>query len=75
MAPSLLWLILVVSLLITVVKYLMGIIMRLSFPSTIARKDYRYEPTARFAGSGVAPVLTNGIGRTYCLSVAPRMAS
>jgi hyaluronan synthase len=45
MAPVLLWLILVVSLLITVVKYLMGIIMRFSFPSTIAKKDYTYQPT------------------------------
>jgi hyaluronan synthase len=45
MAPVLLWLILVLSLLVTVVKYLMGIIMRFSFPSTIAKKDYGYEPT------------------------------
>jgi hyaluronan synthase len=45
MAPILLWLILVLSLLITVVKYLMGIIMRFSFPSAIAKKDYSYEPT------------------------------
>jgi cellulose synthase/poly-beta-1,6-N-acetylglucosamine synthase-like glycosyltransferase len=44
MAPILLWLILVLSLLITVVKYLMGIIMRFSFPSVIANKDYSYEP-------------------------------
>ena len=45
MAPILLWLILVLSLLITLVKYLMGIIMRFSFPGTKARKDYSYEPT------------------------------
>ena len=45
MAPILLWLILVLSLLITLVKYLMGIIMRFSFPSAKARKDYSYEPT------------------------------
>jgi cellulose synthase/poly-beta-1,6-N-acetylglucosamine synthase-like glycosyltransferase len=45
MAPILLWLILVLSLLITLVKYLMGIIMRFSFPSTKARKDYSFEPT------------------------------
>src|ERR1700691_2359420 len=45
MAPILLWLILVLCLLITVVKYLMGIIMRFSFPSTKAQKDYSYEPT------------------------------
>ncbi|MFZ0730733.1 MAG: glycosyltransferase [Candidatus Sulfotelmatobacter sp.] len=46
MAPVLLWLILVLSLLITLVKYLMGIIMRISFPRVKARKDYSYEPTA-----------------------------
>lgn len=45
MAPILFWLILVLCLLISVVKYLMGIIMRLSFPGTKARKDYTYEPT------------------------------
>jgi hyaluronan synthase len=45
MAPILLWLILVLSLLVTLVKYLMGIIMRFSFPSVIAKKDYTYEPT------------------------------
>lgn len=45
MAPILLWLILVLSVLITVVKYLMGIILRFSSPSTIAKKDYTYEPT------------------------------
>src|SRR5579864_3108791 len=45
MAPILLWLILVLCLLISVVKYLMGIIMRFSFPSAKARKDYNYEPT------------------------------
>ena len=45
MAPILLWLILVLSVLITVVKYLMGILLRLAFPSTMAKKDYSYEPT------------------------------
>src|SRR5580704_2326155 len=45
MAPILLWLILVLCLLISVVKYVMGIIMRFSFPSVRARKDYSYEPT------------------------------
>src|SRR5580693_1850286 len=44
MAPILLWLILVLCLLITVVKYLMGIILKFSFPSTKAHKDYTYEP-------------------------------
>jgi len=45
MAPILLWLIMVLCLLITVVKYLMGILMRLAFPSTKAKKDYSYQPT------------------------------
>ena len=45
MAPILLWLILVLCLLISVVKYVMGIILKFSFPSTMARKDYTYEPT------------------------------
>lgn len=45
MAPVLLWLILVLSVVITVVKYLMGIILRFSSPRTIAKKDYTYEPT------------------------------
>jgi len=45
MAPILLWLILVLCLSISVVKYLMGIILRISFPSAKARKDYSYEPT------------------------------
>jgi hyaluronan synthase len=45
MAPILPWLIMVLCLLISVVKYLMGIILRVSFPSTKAKKDYSYEPT------------------------------
>src|SRR5215469_17718942 len=45
MAPILLWLILILCLLISVVKYLMGIILRFSFPSTKAQKDYSYQPT------------------------------
>jgi hyaluronan synthase len=45
MAPILLWLIMVLCLLISVVKYLMGIILRMSFPSTKAKKDYSYQPT------------------------------
>jgi hyaluronan synthase len=45
MAPVLLWLVMVLCLLISVVKYVMGIILRLSFPSTTVRKDYTYEPT------------------------------
>jgi hyaluronan synthase len=45
MAPILPWLIMVLCLLISVVKYVMGIILRVSFPSTRAKKDYSYEPT------------------------------
>src|ERR1700739_2994892 len=44
MAPILLWLILILCLLISVVKYVMGIIMRFSFPRAKAKKDYTYEP-------------------------------
>ncbi len=45
MAPILLWLIMVLCLLISVVKYLMGLILRLAYPGTQIRKDYLYEPT------------------------------
>src|SRR5579872_5660434 len=45
MAPILLWLVMVLCLLISVVKYIMGIILRFSFPSSQAKKDYAYEPT------------------------------
>ena len=45
MAPILLWLILVLCLLISAVKYLMGIILRFAFASTKAQKDYAYLPT------------------------------
>jgi Glycosyl transferase family 2 len=43
MAPVLLWLIMVVCLVISVVKYVMGIILKISFPSAI-KKDYTYQP-------------------------------
>ena len=45
MAPILLWLIMVLCLLISVVKYLMGIILRLCFPGIEVKKDYSYRPT------------------------------
>jgi len=45
MAPILLWLILVLCLLISAVKYLMGIILKFSFASTKAQKNYSYQPT------------------------------
>jgi hypothetical protein len=48
MAPVLLWLVMFLCLLISVVKYLMGIILKLSFPSTKIQKDYNYEPNVAF---------------------------
>jgi hyaluronan synthase len=45
MAPILLWLIMVLCLLISVAKYLMGIILKLAFPSAKIKKDYTYQPT------------------------------
>jgi hyaluronan synthase len=45
MAPILLWLIMVLCLLISVAKYLMGIILKLSFPSAKVKKDHTYQPT------------------------------
>jgi hyaluronan synthase len=44
-APILLWLVMFLCLLLSVVKYLMGLIMRLSFPSVKVRKDYTWQPT------------------------------
>lgn len=45
MAPLLLWLIMVLCLLISVVKYVMGIILKISFPTAQIQKDYSYQPT------------------------------
>src|SRR5580658_7247153 len=45
MAPVLLWLVMFLCLLISVIKYVMGIILKLSFPGTKIQKDYTYEPT------------------------------
>ena len=45
MAPIFLWLVMILCLLISVVKYVMGIILKLSFPSTKIQKDYTYQPT------------------------------
>ncbi|MGB0066357.1 MAG: glycosyltransferase, partial [Terracidiphilus sp.] len=45
MAPLLVWLILVLCLVISIGKYLMGLILQLAHPSTKIRKDYSYEPT------------------------------
>ncbi|MGB2671848.1 MAG: glycosyltransferase [Candidatus Acidiferrum sp.] len=44
MAPVLLWLIMVLCLLVSVVKYVMGIILKVSFPSAKIQKDYTYQP-------------------------------
>jgi cellulose synthase/poly-beta-1,6-N-acetylglucosamine synthase-like glycosyltransferase len=44
-APILVWLILVLCLVISIVKYLTGLLMKLSFPSTTIRKDYTLQPT------------------------------
>ena len=45
MAPVLLWLIMVLCLLVSVVKYVMGIILKVSFPSAKVQKDFGYQPT------------------------------
>lgn len=45
MAPLLMWLIMVLCLVISVGKYLLGLILRLAHPSTKIRKDYQFEPT------------------------------
>jgi cellulose synthase/poly-beta-1,6-N-acetylglucosamine synthase-like glycosyltransferase len=45
MAPVLMWLIMVLCLVISVAKYLMGLILRLAHPGAKVRKDYDYEPT------------------------------
>lgn len=45
MAPILLWLVMVLCLLVSVVKYIMGIILKLAFPGAKVRKDYSYEPS------------------------------
>jgi hyaluronan synthase len=45
MAPLLMWLIMVLCLVISVGKYLMGLILQLAHPSTKIRKNYSFEPT------------------------------
>jgi hyaluronan synthase len=45
MAPILLWLIMFLCLLISVLKYLMGLILRVSFPRVKIQKDYTWHPT------------------------------
>ena len=45
MAPILLWLVMFLCLLISAVKYLMGLILKWSFPSAKIKKDYTWQPT------------------------------
>jgi len=45
MAPILPWLIMFLCLLISVVKYLMGLILRVSFPAAKVQKDFTYQPS------------------------------
>src|SRR5580698_8202589 len=44
MAPLLMWLIMLLCLVISIGKYLMGLILQLAHPSTKIRKDYSFEP-------------------------------
>jgi hyaluronan synthase len=43
-APILLWLIMFLCLVISVIKYMMGLILRVSFPAAKIRKDYSWQP-------------------------------
>jgi hypothetical protein len=63
MAPILLWLVMVQCLLISVVKYVMGIMLKLSFPSTQIQKDYSYQPTV----SVLMPCFNEG--KTVCETI------
>ncbi len=45
MLPILTWLVMMLCLFTTVVKYLMGLLLRLQFPGTKIRKDYSWQPT------------------------------
>lgn len=45
MAPLLVWLVLFLGLLITIVKYTLGAILKWSVPSARLRKDFSYQPT------------------------------
>ena len=45
MTPILLWLVMVLCLVISVVKYLFGLILRLAHPAAKIRKDYTLQPT------------------------------
>lgn len=45
MLPILTWLVMMLCLFISVVKYLVGLLLKLSFPGTKIRKDYSWQPT------------------------------
>src|SRR5215467_10775707 len=45
MAPALIWLILILCLLISVIKYTLAMILKWSVPSAKIQKDYSYQPT------------------------------
>src|SRR5215472_3494431 len=45
MAPALIWLILILCLLISVIKYTLALILKLSVPGAKVKKDYTYQPT------------------------------
>jgi len=45
MLPILTWLVMMLCLFTTLVKYLMGLLLRLQFPGTKIRKDYSWQPT------------------------------
>jgi cellulose synthase/poly-beta-1,6-N-acetylglucosamine synthase-like glycosyltransferase len=45
MAPALVWLILILCLLISVIKYTLALILKWSVPSAKIQKDYTYQPT------------------------------
>src|SRR5215472_5059120 len=45
MAPALIWLILILCLLISVIKYTLALILKLSVPGAKVQRDYTYQPT------------------------------
>jgi hypothetical protein len=45
MAPVLVWLILILCLLISIVKYTFALILKWSVPGATVKKDYTYQPT------------------------------
>ena len=45
MAPVLVWLILILCLLISLIKYTFALILKWSVPGATVKKDYTYQPT------------------------------